>query len=236
MKSKNILIPKVGCMATEVGKIVSNKCLDRNISLNTLKLEKLLILMQVEYIRKTEKAFFQETIIVSNQHNTRIKEVEEDFLPYAVNMDMISSDTRFCEYINLLMKQEEVVETIINKYGNLDAFDLEKTPDIQLMHKISEELNTQNIQPPLIFYGLGRFSNMNLDENTEPTEKQKFVVLAVPRNKPFVVAAEKAEEFKNQTNSPEDRAFVKELAETFRVNNLVEEGPVLKKVKKPDNK
>ena len=129
METKNILIPKVGCMATEVGKIVANKCLDRNISLNTLKLEKLLILMQVEYIRKTEKAFFQENIIVSNQHNTRIKEVEEDFLPYAVGMDMISSDTRFCEYINLLMKQEEVVESIINKYGNLDAFDLEKTPD-----------------------------------------------------------------------------------------------------------
>lgn len=174
MEIKNILIPKIGCMSTELGKIVANKCLDKNIPLNTLKLEKLLILMQVEYIRKTEKAFFQETIIVSNQHNTRIKEVEEDFLPYAINMEMISSDTRFCEYINLLMKQEEVVETIINKYGNIDAFDLEKTPDIQLMHKISEELNTQNIQPPLIFYGLGRFSKIYFENQDMPILQKKI--------------------------------------------------------------
>lgn len=58
MRTKDTLIDKVGCMATKFGKIVANKCLDRNISLTTLKLEKLLILMQVEYIRKTEKAFF----------------------------------------------------------------------------------------------------------------------------------------------------------------------------------
>ena len=165
MRTKDILIDKVGCMATEIGKIVANKCLDNNVSLNTLKLEKLLMLMQVEYIRKTEKAFFQETIVVSNPHSTRIKEVEEDFLPYAVSMDMIPNDTKFCEYITLLTKQEEVVESIINRYGNLDTFELEETPDVQLLHKISEELNTQNIQPPLIFYGLGRFTNTTFEEN-----------------------------------------------------------------------
>ena len=99
-------------------------------------------------------------------------------------MNMISNDTRFCEYINLLMKQEEVVESIINKYGNLDAFDLEKTPDIQLMHKISEKLNIQNIQPSLIFYGLGIFSNMHLDEIDLPiiSEKKQVRVLEKIKN------------------------------------------------------
>lgn len=153
------------CMASEIGKIVSNKCLKNNISLNTLKLEKLLILMQIEYIRKTRKLFFQESIIVSNQNDTRIKEVEDDFLEYAIDMSMISNNVRFCEYINLLMKQEEVVELVIKKYGNLDIFELEQTPDIQLIHKVSEELNTKNIQPSLIFYGLGRFQDTNLEEN-----------------------------------------------------------------------
>ncbi len=184
MEQKSILIPEVRCMASEVGKIVANKCLDKNISLNTLKLEKLLILMQVEYIRETEKNFFQETIIVSNQHNIRIKEVENDFLPYAVSMDMIPNDTRFCEYINLLMKQEEVVDSIINRYGNLNAFDLEKTPDIQLLHKISERFNTQNIQPSLIFYGLGRFSSNYFEENNTITllERQQIKMLGKIKN------------------------------------------------------
>ena len=68
------------------------------------------------------------------------------------------------------------------------------------------------------------------------SEKQKFDVLAVPCSRPFVVAAEKAEEFKNQTTSPEDSAFVRDLAEKFRVNNLVEEGPVLNKTKKTNKK
>ena len=65
-------------------------------------------------------------------------------------------------------------------------------------------------------------------------EDQHFDVLAVPCSRAFVVSADKAEEFKNQTTSPKDSAFVRDLAEKFRVNNLVEEGPVLKKNRKPN--
>ena len=173
--TKNILIPEIKCMVSEIGKIVSNKCLNQNISLNTLKLERLLILMQIEYIRTTRKAFFQESIVVPNQYNTKIKEIDEDFLPYAVNMNKIPNNLRFCESINLLIKQEEIVDSVINKYGNLDSFELEKTLDIQLIHKISEELNVQNLQPPLIFYGLGRFTDTIFEEKT-PIEKQGKVL------------------------------------------------------------
>ena len=173
--TKNILIPEIKCMVSEIGKIVSNKCLNQNISLNTLKLERLLILMQIEYIRTTRKAFFQESIVVPNQYNTKIKEIDKDFLPYAVNMNMIPNNVRFCESINLLIKQEEIIDSVINKYGNLDSFELEKTLDIQLIHKISEELNFQNLQPQLIFYGLGRFTDTIFEEKT-PIEKQGKVL------------------------------------------------------------
>lgn len=70
--------------------------------------------------------------------------------------------------------------------------------------------------------------------NSSSEEKQKFDVLAIPCRRHFVVAAEKTEEFKKQTTSHEDRAFVRELAEKFRVNNLVEEEPGLKKTRKPN--
>jgi len=179
MIKKEILIPDPGCMASEIGKIVANKCLDKNISLDTMKLENLLILMQVEYIRQTKKMLFQENIIVFDQQKLRIREVAGDFLAYYVGMFMIPTDTRFREFITLLDKQEEVVDSIINKYGNLDNWDFEEIPDIQLIYKIAEEFNTQNIQPPLIFYGLERFSNIYLESNGEHTlsEKKQVKVL-----------------------------------------------------------
>ena len=51
-------------------------------------------------------------------------------------------------------------------------------------------------------------------------DKQTFDVMSVPRKRPFVVSSEKAEEFKNSRNTPEESAFVRELAETFRKNNF----------------
>lgn len=57
----------------------------------------------------------------------------------------------------------------------------------------------------------------------QENEKQKFVLYAVPCNKPFVVAAEKSEEFIKQSATHEDKEFVHELAEEFRNNNLIED-------------
>lgn len=59
-------------------KIVANKCLDRNIPLNTLKLEKFLILIQVENIKKYGKALFHENIILDSVYKAIIDEVEQD--------------------------------------------------------------------------------------------------------------------------------------------------------------
>lgn len=59
-------------------KIVANKCLDRNIPLNTRKLEKFLILIQVENIKKYGKALFHENIILDSVYKAIIDEVEQD--------------------------------------------------------------------------------------------------------------------------------------------------------------
>lgn len=61
--------------------------------------------------------------------------------------------------------------------------------------------------------------------NLSSEEKQKFDVLAVPCRRPFVVVAEKAKEFKNQTTNLEDSAFVRKSAE---------KESVLKKTRKPN--
>ena len=68
----------------------------------------------------------------------------------------------------------------------------------------------------------------------EPKKVQRFVLYSIPSRKPFVISCEKAEEFKKQHTSHSDSEFVKNLAEIFKNNNLIGEGPgpVLKKVKK----
>lgn len=59
-------------------------------------------------------------------------------------------------------------------------------------------------------------------------DKQQFEVYAVPYRRPFVVSRDKVEDFKNQKPNPETRKQIEELAERFKVNNLVE-GPVLQR-------
>lgn len=66
--------------------------------------------------------------------------------------------------------------------------------------------------------------------------KQKFDVLAVPCSRPFVVSHEKAEQFIKQSNNKEENEFVTNLADEFRRNNLINDGPVLKKVRKHNKK
>ena len=75
-----------------------------------------------------------------------------------------------------------------------------------------------------------------IKKETLKKDKQKSNVIAVPCSRAFVVRTDKAEEFKNISNIPEENRFVREMAETFRKNNLVKEGPVLKKTRKPDIK
>ena len=61
--------------------------------------------------------------------------------------------------------------------------------------------------------------------------KQKFDVSVVPCSRPFVVSREKEEQFVKQSNSKEDNEFVSNIAE-----DLINEGPVLKKIRRPDKK
>lgn len=66
-------------------------------------------------------------------------------------------------------------------------------------------------------------------ERCESTEEQNFDVLAVPCDRPFVVAPEKSEEFKNLKSSPESR---QPIVEKYNINNLVKEASILKKIRK----
>ena len=119
----------------------------------------------------------------------------------------------------------EDIEKEIRKYDSSSP----KMDEIQFIDDLSKKYNVEIFMVKRRIRDLRKIQKIN-------SKSQKFDVLAVPSSRPFVVSADKAEEFKNQTTSPEDSAFVRDLAEKFRVNNLVEEGPVLKKTKKNNKK
>lgn len=62
--------------------------------------------------------------------------------------------------------------------------------------------------------------------------KEHIAMLTVPCSRALVVAPEKAQEFKNHKPNPEIRRQMNEMVKEFRINNLVSEGPVLKKIRK----
>ena len=64
-------------------------------------------------------------------------------------------------------------------------------------------------------------------------QKQKFDVLAVPCNKPFVVAPDKVEEFKNHKPDPRIRQEIEEMASKLNITDKTNNGPVLVKTFNP---
>ena len=64
-------------------------------------------------------------------------------------------------------------------------------------------------------------------------QKQKFTVLAVPGNKPFVVAPDKVEEFKNHKPDPRIRQEIEEMASKLNITDKTNNGPVLVKTFNP---
>lgn len=130
------------CLASEMGKIVVNKCLDKGIFINTQKLQKLLCLMQVECIRNTQKPLFKEPIHVW-ECGVVIKEVDEDFLLNAVEFK-----EKELEFILFLEEQEECVDRIIKMYGDLNSFEINNLPDIKKI--ISLAVKTENSEYPYV--------------------------------------------------------------------------------------
>lgn len=123
------------CMANLIGRNVVNKCLEKGYDISTLKLEKLLIVMQGVTLAGSGKPMFKEAIVPSKTGGLKIMEVDEEFLANAAGFD-----EKVEEWILLLEKQESVVDSVLNKCGALDAWDIsEKYGLNKLNHQLLED-------------------------------------------------------------------------------------------------
>ncbi len=130
---------KVMCKAAEVGKIVVNKCLDSSLFIDTQKLQKLLVLMQVECIKRNGKPLFKEDVLIWNC-GVAIKEVDEEFR--GVGGAFHSHQE---EYINLLDPEEESVNVILQQFGQKNAIELNELPTIQKIASLGVMLNDSSV-------------------------------------------------------------------------------------------
>jgi len=138
---------RIMCMACEVGKIVVNKCLKRKIFINTQKLEKLLVLMQIEHMSRVKTALFPQDILVWDC-GVAIEEVDQGFIQYAIEFK-----EEQIEYISLLDEQLKTVEHVLKIYGDMDVFDINKLPAIQTLVSKSLLINERRAIPSNIMLG-----------------------------------------------------------------------------------
>lgn len=122
------------CEASEKGKVVVNHCLNKGCRINTLKLEKLLIIIHGMMLAHHKKPFFKNSI-VPTKNGLRIPEVDRDFI-----INVISFDKKFDEQIAFLDREWEMTEYIINTYGKMDTFELDTEFGLkQLNNKLLNE-------------------------------------------------------------------------------------------------
>jgi len=138
IKQYPIMQGDILCSASEFGKCIVNKCLNLGYSINTMKLEKLLVLAYGKYLCETGKKLFNEKIEICD-HGVRIDEVEKDFLRYGIEFD-----TRFYEWYLLLDAQEKVLNTVVDIYGYMDVFEINDLPRLQ---KLKMYKNDKKIVP-----------------------------------------------------------------------------------------
>lgn len=109
---------EIMCRASELAKYTINRCLELEIRIDTPKLQKLLVIMQGEYLMKYNEAFFVEPIEVWDC-GVAIKRVNCDFKSYVFGI----TEKQEC-YLALLDREKDIIHSVIDKYGKKDVFEL----------------------------------------------------------------------------------------------------------------
>lgn len=134
---------KIMCEVSEKAVCVVNKCIDKNISINTSKLHQLMILIHGTMLSKYQTPFFQENVYATDMRLV-VKELEQDCLS-----QKISFEERMQEYICLLQREEQVIDAIIEKYAGADFLEIGKEKVLRQLREFcyDEENKTNEIVP-----------------------------------------------------------------------------------------
>ena len=132
---------KIMCEASEKGVYVVNKCLEKGYQISEIKLEQLLILMHGTMLSLYQRPFFRQNVVAIPQ-TLMIEEVDKNFLVFTKEFK-----ERIPERICLLQDEEKVMNHIIEKYGNIDFFELNNRKSLTVLRNIFSKEGEKVIVP-----------------------------------------------------------------------------------------
>ena len=161
---------KIMSLTCEKGKLVVNRCFDRGYQINTLKLEKLLLLMNVYMMASYQKSFF-ESPIESSKNGLRIPIIYKSFKEFGEKFDQ-----KIVEYISLLDLEDIAVENVLDGYGQMDVFELDNLKCLKEMNNILLKTDKKDM-PFAILYGMISSNIENEYELFETTKNHRNKLL-----------------------------------------------------------
>lgn len=123
------------CKACELAKYTINECLDRNLKIDTPKVQKLLVLMQGIHLYRYGKYMFREKVEIW-ECGVAIREVHKAFKQYIFGIN----ERQNC-YIMLLDDEEEVLNEVLDTFGTMDVFEISQDPRLK---KLVERFYVEN--------------------------------------------------------------------------------------------
>ena len=135
---------RIMCDASEKGVYVVNRCLEKGLKINTIKLEQLLIIINGTMLSLTETPFFSQNV-TAHKHALLIKEVDEDFISSAIRFKEKKE-----EYIVLLDSEQKIIDSVIDKYGALDFFELRRQKTLRCLREICYNADKENDAPNIV--------------------------------------------------------------------------------------
>ena len=125
-------LDEICCLASEMGKVLANRCKDKGVYISTAKLQKMLVIAHGVMMASYNKPLFFEKVSLM-EHGVAIKEVEDDF------KTEIKYDKEFKTFVLLQACQSKVLDDVIDCYGKYDSFELNDLKEMRKIEKFLEE-------------------------------------------------------------------------------------------------
>lgn len=123
-KKEQKKVLNIMCRASELAKYTINACLDMGYKIDTPKLQKLLTIMQGEYLAKYGEVLFPEPIEVW-ECGVAIRRVNDDFKSYVLGI----TEPQEC-YLALLDNEKYIIHSVLKEFGGYDVFELNQNPKL----------------------------------------------------------------------------------------------------------
>lgn len=163
-----------------------------------------------------KQKFYLEKISFEEKMDLDIFEME--YLNYVSSIPFLDIERDLIRYDNSSPKLDELkfVSDLMNKY-NVDRTTI--ITRIRQIRRINKYIKDKKLVLEIDAEQADIVAGVDCVD--EETKKRRFVIMACPARRPFVVAPDKVETFMNAGNNEQNSEQASEMAQTFRKNNLL---------------